>query len=93
MRRHTMLMGMLCMFTLGILFQLYSVFNPSESYSQQMAFMLIAMPSVLAIINEYYYHQPTPCIPADRQPEALPRSPAVEDDDNELDELEDWPSF
>lgn len=49
-----MLMCSLVMFTLGILCQVYSMFSPNEPYMQQMSFMFVAMPSVLAIINHYY---------------------------------------
>ena len=44
------------MFGLGTLCQLYSMFSPEEPYMQQMSFMFVAMPSVLALINHYYYH-------------------------------------
>lgn len=61
MRRHQMLMGSLGMFTMGIMCQLYSIFNPDEEpFVQQMAFMFVAMPSALAIIHHYYYHHPLP---------------------------------
>ena len=53
MRNHKMLLGSLFMYSIGILCQLYSVFNPDEPYAQQMSFMCVAMPSVLAIINHY----------------------------------------
>jgi hypothetical protein len=56
MRRHQMLMLSLMMFMLGTLCQLYSMFSPEEPYIQQLSFMFVAMPSVLAIINHYYNH-------------------------------------
>jgi hypothetical protein len=74
MRRHPLLMGSLAMFALGILCQLYSMFNPDEPYMQQMSFMFVAMPSVLAIINHYYYYS-VPCQPQSEEnttPTALP---------------------
>jgi hypothetical protein len=51
-----MLIISLAMFMLGTLCQLYSMFSPEEPYLQQLSFMFVAMPSVLAIINHYYNH-------------------------------------
>jgi amino acid permease len=54
MRRHQMMIYSLGLFAMGIACQFYSVFYPNEPYMQQMSFMFVAMPSVLAIINHYY---------------------------------------
>ncbi len=75
MRRHQMLMASLVLFALGIGCQLYSLFDPTEPYMQQMSFMFIAMPSVLAIIHHYYYHYSdlqTSSEPGEEKPANLP---------------------
>ena len=46
----------LASFALGILGQVYSMFSEAEPFIQQLAFMCVAMPSAIAIINHYYYH-------------------------------------
>ena len=56
MRSHQMLMLSLILFALGIGCQVYSMFDPSEPYMQQMSFMFVAMPSVMAILNHFYYN-------------------------------------
>jgi hypothetical protein len=60
MRSHQMLMLSLILFALGIGCQVYSMFEPSEPYMQQMSFMFVAMPSVMAILNHFYYNQTPP---------------------------------
>ena len=76
MRRHQMLMASLVLFALGIGCQLYSLFDPTEPYMQQMSFMFIAMPSVMAIIHHYYYHYSDPQTsatdPCEEKPTNLP---------------------
>ena len=64
MRRHVhMLLYSLVLFAMGIACQLYNVFYPNEPYMQQMSFMFVAMPSVLAIISHYYHRdQPIPSL-------------------------------
>ena len=46
------------MFATGIMCQVYNMFNPDEPYIQQLSFMFVAMPGVLAIIHHYYCHEP-----------------------------------
>ena len=50
-----MLIMSLVMFAAGTICQLYSMFSPEEPYIQQLSFMFVAMPSVLAIIYHYYH--------------------------------------
>ncbi len=73
MRRHQMLIMSLTMFTAGTLCQLYNMFSPEEPYIQQLSFMFVAMPSVLAIINHYYNnYQESPHIQATASSCAVP---------------------
>jgi hypothetical protein len=80
MRRHSMLMLSLSMFTAGIGCQLYSMFNPEEPYIQQLSFMFVAMPGALAIINHYYnygggqHHQPLNAAAAPPPPASRPQA-------------------
>ena len=60
MRRHQLLMASLALFAMGIGCQLYSMFDPTQPYMQQMSFMFVAMPSAMAILHHYYYHYQDP---------------------------------
>ena len=61
MRRHGMLVCSLALFGMGIACQLYNLMiDPREPYMQQLSFMFVAMPSVLAIIHHYYYYYHEP---------------------------------
>ena len=61
MKPRQLLMLSLVMFALGILCQLYSMFSVVEPYIQQLSFMFVAMPSVIAIINHQYHIQENVC--------------------------------
>jgi hypothetical protein len=52
-----MLLWSLVLLIIGTFCQVYSLFDSAtQPYMQQLAFMFVAMPSVLAIIHHYYYY-------------------------------------
>jgi hypothetical protein len=52
--RHILLLSLAC-FALGVLCQIYSMFSEAEPFIQQLSFMLVTMPSAIAVINHYYH--------------------------------------